>query len=92
MIFEYADLEIGLHRREARSYSVEFRFSQPNSEADVRIGSDRPAQLDIDLEQLNLLAHNPPAYSEKRFCPGTGQCSIPWDATTHTISDWPERS
>jgi hypothetical protein len=65
MIFEYADLEIGLHRREARSYSVEFRFSQPNSEADVRIGSDRPAQLDIDLEQLNLLAHNPPAYSEK---------------------------
>ena len=33
-----ADLEIGLHRREADSYSVDFRFSQPESDADVRLG------------------------------------------------------
>ncbi len=34
----YADLEIGLHRREVDSYSVDFRFSQPDSETDVRPG------------------------------------------------------
>ncbi len=35
---EYADLEIGLHRRDAGTYTIDFRFSQPNSEADVRLG------------------------------------------------------
>jgi hypothetical protein len=65
MIIEYADLEIGLHRREARSYTVEFRFSQPDSEADVRVGQGLPALVDIDLDELNRLAHSPSAYGEK---------------------------
>ena len=32
-----ADLEIGLHRYDAESYSVELRFSHPESDADVRL-------------------------------------------------------
>ena len=34
---DYADLEIGLHRRDADSYGVELRFSQPKSDAEVRL-------------------------------------------------------
>lgn len=34
----FADLEISLHKREAESYSVDFRFSQPDSDADIRLG------------------------------------------------------
>ena len=33
-----AELEIGLHRREAETVAVEFRFSLPESDAEVRIG------------------------------------------------------
>jgi hypothetical protein len=33
----YADLEIGLHRRGTGSYAIELRFSQPESEADIRL-------------------------------------------------------
>jgi hypothetical protein len=62
---EYADLEIGLHRRDASSYTVEFRFSQPTSEADVRIGSDQPSLVNINLDELSLLANTPSAYSQK---------------------------
>ena len=65
MIIEYADLEIGLHRRDASSYTVEFRYSQPASEADIRIGSDQPAQVNIDLDGLKRLANTPSAYSQK---------------------------
>jgi hypothetical protein len=35
---QIAELEIGLHRREADTYAVEFRFSLPDSEAEVRLG------------------------------------------------------
>ena len=33
-----AELEIGLHRREAETVAVEFRFSLPESDAEIRIG------------------------------------------------------
>ncbi len=62
---EYADLEIGLHRRDAGSYAVEFRFSQPNSEADVRLGNGQAAQVVFDLDALNDLAYEPDAYGKK---------------------------
>ncbi len=62
---EYAELEIGLHRRDAASYTVEFRFSQPNSEVDVRLGNGQPAQVEIDLDQLNELAYEPDEYGKK---------------------------
>ena len=59
---EYADLEIGLHRRDAGTYTIEFRFSQPNSEADVRLGQGQPAQAAFDLVELKSLADDPLAY------------------------------
>lgn len=62
---DYADLEIGLHRRDAVSYAVEFRFSQPNSETDIRLGNDQSAQVAFDLDVLNDLAYEPNAYGEK---------------------------
>ncbi len=46
---EFADLEIGLHRRDASVYVIEFRFSQPNSEADVRLDQGQSAQAAFDL-------------------------------------------
>ena len=59
---EYADLEIGLHRRDAGTYTIEFRFSQPNSEADVRLDQGQPAQAAFDLVELKSLADDPLAY------------------------------
>ena len=59
---EYADLEIGIHRRDTGSYSVEFRFSDPKSEADVQIGQGEPAEMSIDPEDLGPLAFDPSAY------------------------------
>lgn len=45
----YADLEIGLYRRDADSYTVEMRFSQPDSDADIRLLSGiAAAQIDFD--------------------------------------------
>ena len=61
---EYADLEIGLHRRDAGMYTIEFRFSQPNSEADVRLGQGQPAQAAFDLVELKSLADDPPTYGK----------------------------
>ena len=49
---EYADLELGLHRRDASSYAVEFRFSQPGNDADIRLGQGNPAVAQFDFEQL----------------------------------------
>ena len=62
---EYADLEIGLHRRDASSYTVEFRFNQPNSEADIRIGQDQAALATIYPDELNKVAHDVAAYGKK---------------------------
>jgi len=46
----YADLELGLHRREGGSYAVEFRFSQPESDADIRLGQGNPVLAQFDFE------------------------------------------
>jgi len=35
---QFADLEIGLHRRDGDSYAVDFRYNQPDSDTDVRLG------------------------------------------------------
>jgi hypothetical protein len=46
---EYADLEIGLHRRGEVNWSVEMRFSQPGSDADSRLArKDGIARLDLN--------------------------------------------
>src|SRR5512136_243107 len=61
---EYADLEIGLHRRDAGSYAIEFRYSQPNSEADVRLGQGQLTQAAIDLNGLAQLIFDSAAYGQ----------------------------
>jgi hypothetical protein len=43
---EIADLELSLHRYDASAYTVELRFSQPDSETDVRSGGGT-AHIDL---------------------------------------------
>ncbi len=63
----YADLEIGLHRHDADSYVVEMRFSQPDSEADIRLMRDtrEPALVQFDIDLLRSLALDAEAYGKK---------------------------
>ncbi len=61
----FAELEISLHRRATGAYAVDFRFSQPDSDADIRLGQDQTLQTDIDLESLLNLVHDPQQYGEK---------------------------
>jgi hypothetical protein len=53
-----ADLEISLHHHDAESHLVEFRYSQPESDADIRLGQGEPALVQIDLEVLQSLAYD----------------------------------
>ncbi|MBP1694272.1 MAG: hypothetical protein H6Q37_2155 [Chloroflexi bacterium] len=62
---EFVELEIGLHQRDTGSYAVEFRFTQPNSEADVRIDQRTPAQASLDLTGLNQLVLDPKSYGQR---------------------------
>lgn len=57
----FADLEIGLHRREVEVYSVEFRFSQPESETDIRLGQ---GMARFDLAALDKLPAASPQYAQ----------------------------
>lgn len=45
---QYADLELSLHKFDAGRYSVQFRFSQPQSEADTGLGQDKPAWVELN--------------------------------------------
>jgi hypothetical protein len=62
---DYADLEIGIHRRDADSYAVDFRFSQPNSEAVIGIAQDQAVYASIDLKELNQLIYTPAEYGRR---------------------------
>lgn len=61
----FADLEISLHRHDAESYLVEFRFSQPDSDADIRLGQGEPALVRLDLKALQDLVYDPAAYGKQ---------------------------
>jgi hypothetical protein len=50
---QIAELEIGLHRREAETYAVEFRFSLPESDAEVRLGQGIARFDNAALAQLS---------------------------------------
>lgn len=60
----YADLELGLHRRDADSYVVELRFVQPDSDAEIRLAGAEPAVARFDLAALRALEQSPAAYGE----------------------------
>lgn len=62
---EFAELELSLHRRGTDSFTAEFRFNQPDSDADVRLGQAEPAWIDLNLDQLGELADDPAAYAQK---------------------------
>jgi hypothetical protein len=61
---DYADLEISLHRHDPRTYALELRFNLPGSDADVRLGFDRPCLAQFNLDALEALAHDPAAYGQ----------------------------
>jgi hypothetical protein len=52
---EYADLEIGLHRRDAVTWSVELRFSLPRADADMRLDASGPLLAAIDPRVLDAM-------------------------------------
>jgi hypothetical protein len=56
---KFADLEIGLHRREANTYAVDFRFNQPESETDIRLTQ---GVAKFDIEALGALPSGSPEY------------------------------
>jgi hypothetical protein len=60
----YADLEIGIHKWNADSYAVELRFSQPGSDAEVRIVRENPDLVKFDLEKLRANEFNNLAYGQ----------------------------
>lgn len=59
---EYADLEITLNRWNADAYRVELRYSQPDSDVDIRLAPETPALARFDPVQLQMLALDPKAY------------------------------
>jgi hypothetical protein len=61
---DFADLELSLHRREGSNYSVEMRFTQPNSDADIRLGTDQPISVTFDLPSLQVLIADPADYGK----------------------------
>jgi hypothetical protein len=62
MIAKYAELELGLHRWDENAFEVDFRFSEPDSDADVRPTVSHP--VTIVLSELNAVADDPKAYGK----------------------------
>jgi hypothetical protein len=61
---EYAELEISLHRHDANSYAVDFRYNQPESDADIRLSQGRLSLAEFDFNKLRSLALDPAAYGQ----------------------------
>jgi hypothetical protein len=62
---ECAELELGLVRRDAGLYAVEMRFTQPGSEADVRLGGgSEPVLMALDPAALRGKLLDADAYGE----------------------------
>jgi hypothetical protein len=57
---DYADLEIGLHRRDGVTWRVEVRYSQQESDADINV--EGALTVDIDPVELHELELDPEAY------------------------------
>jgi hypothetical protein len=60
----YAEFEIGLRRRDADFYAVELRFTQPESDADVRVTPDGPSRVEFDTGHLSRLRLDSTAYGQ----------------------------
>lgn len=62
---KFAELEIGVHRREVGSYALEMRFNQPDSEAEVRLGQGESLQTTLNVDALQELVYDPEAYGRR---------------------------
>jgi hypothetical protein len=60
----FADLEIGLYRRDADSYTVELRYTRPDDAADIRLSTDNPALASFDIAALLEVQQDPEAYGK----------------------------
>jgi CHAT domain/SIR2-like domain len=61
-VTDYADLEIGLHRRDGSTWRVELRYSQPRTDADTRLDAEGPLVASIDPKALDQLIDDDEAY------------------------------
>ena len=59
---EYAELEIGLHRRDDVTWRVELRLNLPRSDADIRFDSDGRMAVTLDPDELPDFAADEEAY------------------------------
>jgi hypothetical protein len=59
---DYADLEIGLHRRDGATWRVELRYSQPRADADTRLDVEGPLVAALDPDDLLELEADEEAY------------------------------
>jgi hypothetical protein len=64
MVPAIAELEIGLYRQNDASYTVDLRYSQPDSAADIRLAGAEPALASFDREALRALELDPSAYGQ----------------------------
>ncbi|SRR5258708_2345058 len=61
----YADLEISLRRWDTDTYALELRFSQPESDADVRLMSGGAALVRLKVANLRQDAFDSQSYGSK---------------------------
>ena len=52
---QFGDLEISLHRRDAVSWSVGLRYSQPDSDVETKLDVDGPLMVELDPSRLDLI-------------------------------------
>jgi len=61
---DYADLELSFRHDKGNTYAVEMRFSQPGSEADIRLGQSEKISVQFDLQALFDMAFDPATYGK----------------------------
>lgn len=65
MTTRYADLEIGLHRRDRKTWTVELRFNNPKSEVDDRFEAGGSLRVGLDLDALWQERYDADAYGRR---------------------------
>lgn len=62
---DYADLEIGLHRRDGdNAYTIDMRFSHPENDADIRLPGSDPSLVRFDTQLLRGLTLQMDTYGQ----------------------------
>ncbi len=63
----FAEIELSLHRRDADHYAVEMRYSQPESDADIRLAHEggEAGSIEFDFDRLRELSLDGEAYGKQ---------------------------